>query len=318
MSITQTLTSAPAQPDRTDKVNFSGQVANYLSWESTSRGELITWTTQANALAVQVNADAVTTATSATMLDNAIAAVGAPLWVTGTTYAIGNVRLDVLNTYKPYLRLTNGDGSTHPSADAANWQLLNGSPSFKTIGGVSLLGSTDISFKTIGGVSLLGSTDIQKSLTVVSTTGAWVATSTCVEVTVIGGGGGAYFTSGTATAGGATSFIGQTVTITAPGGGAATTTSDGYSGNIGTNGDLNGRGSEGTSPNYDEGVSLLGRGGYGQGGRGARQGAGGSYAIKLYTNLVIGTSYTCTIGANGNGSDGSGRDGIKGCIIIKT
>ena len=104
MSITQTLTSAPALPDRLDKVNFSGQVATYLSWESTSRGELINWTTQANALAAQCDADAVTSQEAQAVLQTAISVVSAAKWNASTVYAIDNVL--IAPDYNAY-RVTN-------------------------------------------------------------------------------------------------------------------------------------------------------------------------------------------------------------------
>jgi|CXWL01.1.fsa_nt_gi hypothetical protein len=54
---------------------------------------------------------------------NALAAAGAfdaDLWVSGTTYAIGDLTWSPID-YAVYRRITNGAGTTDPSADATNW-----------------------------------------------------------------------------------------------------------------------------------------------------------------------------------------------------
>jgi hypothetical protein len=48
MEITQALTPPPAYPDRTDRINFSEEVAAYLSWWATHNTEIGAWTSQAN------------------------------------------------------------------------------------------------------------------------------------------------------------------------------------------------------------------------------------------------------------------------------
>ncbi len=52
----------------------------------------------------------------------AIAAAGATMWVSGTTYAIGDKRESPANG-RIYRRLTVGAGTTDPSADATNWAI---------------------------------------------------------------------------------------------------------------------------------------------------------------------------------------------------
>jgi hypothetical protein len=47
------------------------------------------------------------------------------IWVTGTTYARGDVRWSPTN-YLDYVRLTAGAGSTDPATDSTNWQLVTG------------------------------------------------------------------------------------------------------------------------------------------------------------------------------------------------
>lgn len=52
-----------------------------------------------------------------------VAGAGAPAWVSGTTYAIGDVRYSPV-TFKTYRRRTAGAGTVDPSADKANWSDL--------------------------------------------------------------------------------------------------------------------------------------------------------------------------------------------------
>lgn len=78
--------------------------------------ELDPYGTAANALAVEVEENALKAEAAAGELGNAV-------WVSGTSYTAGEVRyspVDFLN----YRRKTNGAGTTDPSVDVTNWQLL--------------------------------------------------------------------------------------------------------------------------------------------------------------------------------------------------
>ena len=50
----------------------------------------------------------------------AASAAGASIWVSGTTYAIGDARYSPINV-QVYRRITAGAGTTDPSQDSANW-----------------------------------------------------------------------------------------------------------------------------------------------------------------------------------------------------
>ena len=52
--------------------------------------------------------------------------VTAPVWVSGTTYSIGDVRVSPIH-WQSYRRITSGAGTTDPSADATNWALVTNS-----------------------------------------------------------------------------------------------------------------------------------------------------------------------------------------------
>ena len=61
-------------------------------------------------------------ATSATAAANSALIAGATIWVSGTTYAIGDARFSPIN-YQTYRRTTSGAGTTDPSLDTTNWTL---------------------------------------------------------------------------------------------------------------------------------------------------------------------------------------------------
>ena len=103
------LTPAPASPDRSDSATFSARAIALDDW---TKNFLVP------ELQVAINSaynNAVEAGVSATT-------AGAILWVSGTTYAIGNVRTSPL-TALPYRRKTAGAGTTDPSLDGTNWVL---------------------------------------------------------------------------------------------------------------------------------------------------------------------------------------------------
>lgn len=76
----------------------------------------------ANAQATYANAQEVATNTAAVALNTASVAsyANAIAWITGTTYAIGDVRYAPANR-QIYRRVIAGAGTTDPSLDATNW-----------------------------------------------------------------------------------------------------------------------------------------------------------------------------------------------------
>lgn len=109
------ITPLPTPPSRNDPTNFSARGDAFL-------GALPAFATEANALATQVNADSITASGAASA---AAAQVDATAWVSGTTYAQGDIVWSPIN-YLAYRRKTNGAGSTDPSADAINWVQATG------------------------------------------------------------------------------------------------------------------------------------------------------------------------------------------------
>lgn len=51
---------------------------------------------------------------------------GPRVWVSGTTYAIGNIVLSPADNYQQYVRITNGAGTTDPASDTTNYRPYGG------------------------------------------------------------------------------------------------------------------------------------------------------------------------------------------------
>ena len=136
-TITQTLTTPTTAPSRGQTPTvFNVNADARLAWQATNTTELGTWAGQANTVAGEVNTDAATAATQAgnasTSATNALASEDAAaasstatIWVSGTTYAVGDVRFSA-SDFLSYRRKTIGAGTTDPSADATNWAFLPG------------------------------------------------------------------------------------------------------------------------------------------------------------------------------------------------
>lgn len=117
--------AAPVVPDSSVATpTFDAQYEAFNTWQKNELQPKI------NALATNVKAnadDAYTSATTAsaaaTVASGALSAMGAVTWVSGTTYAIGDVRYSPINM-QSYRRKTTGAGTTDPSTDTTNWAYL--------------------------------------------------------------------------------------------------------------------------------------------------------------------------------------------------
>lgn len=116
------ISALPTPPSRQDPTNFNDRADAFL-------GALPLFQSEANALQTDVNQkqlDATYSATLAAASELAAAnTAGATIWVSGTTYSIGANRFSPIN-FRTYRRKTAGAGTTDPSTDATNWQLLTG------------------------------------------------------------------------------------------------------------------------------------------------------------------------------------------------
>ena len=125
------ITALGTPPSTSDPTNFDTRADALF-------GQLPTTVTEINALgtvtynnavdaynsATTAAADAASSAANAAL---ASAAAGAILWVSGTTYAIGDRRFSPTNGLT-YRRLTVGAGTTDPAADTTNWQIVQVAP----------------------------------------------------------------------------------------------------------------------------------------------------------------------------------------------
>ena len=131
-----TITTMPPAPQPTDSVE------DFNSKAFAQSAALAGFVTETNLVAGEVNANAVAAAASAVTAqghaddafassqaaqNSAITAAsssGAALWVSGTTYALGDVVWSPATRYS-YRRIVAGAGATDPSADPTNWALAS-------------------------------------------------------------------------------------------------------------------------------------------------------------------------------------------------
>ena len=130
-----TVTFSPA-PSRREPGTFSDRGDSVLSQAQTAINE-------ANALEANVNAKEVSAVNAAASAEAAAASMGAPKWVSGATYAIGDAVWSPI-TYTAYRRKTAGDGVTDPSADTTNWASIGVSTAANTFTGLQTMPSVKI------------------------------------------------------------------------------------------------------------------------------------------------------------------------------
>ncbi len=122
-----TITALPTAPSRADPENFRARADALLT-------ALPTFVTQANQLSADANtaqSNAADSAASAAASSSSAAAsasaaavsAGVSIWVSGTTYAIGDNRFSPANK-QTYRRLTAGAGTIDPASDPTNWTRL--------------------------------------------------------------------------------------------------------------------------------------------------------------------------------------------------
>lgn len=130
MSVTTppTITALPTPPTTADPTSFDTRMDSLLT-------ALVAHVTETNAASSNVYDNAVDAAASAASAAisapaaaasavAAAASAGASIWVSGTTYSIGDARYSPANR-RVYRRLTAGAGTTDPSADGTNWAIVD-------------------------------------------------------------------------------------------------------------------------------------------------------------------------------------------------
>ena len=125
MTVTALPTPAPARTQT--QTAFDTAYAAHIAALPTFISEFNTDAATVNANSTSAAASAATATTQAT---NAAASAtassassGVTIWVSGTTYAVGNVRFSPID-FLSYRRKTAGAGTTDPSADTTNWAKL--------------------------------------------------------------------------------------------------------------------------------------------------------------------------------------------------
>lgn len=130
------MTAPPTAPSRSSPSTFSTRSDAWLSWVEVSYSPEIVIAqgnvydnavdcyTNAVAGAASAAAALVSQGAAASSANSAASSANATIWVSGTTYAIGDCRWSPSNRYV-YRRITSGAGTTDPSADATNWALAS-------------------------------------------------------------------------------------------------------------------------------------------------------------------------------------------------
>lgn len=110
-----------------------------------------------------------TSVSSTAFVQTAVAAAitaigaGASMWVSGTTYALGNVVWSPSN-YQTYRRIIAGAGTTDPASDATNWVLVSGN--------VQTTATQTLTNKTLDAPVITGGASISGNVSVVGTVSA--------------------------------------------------------------------------------------------------------------------------------------------------
>ncbi len=118
----------PTPPSTSDPTNFDSRGDAFFAALPAFQTEedALKANVYANATGTYNNAVEVAANTIAVAANSALAAgyAGATVWVSGTTYALYDVRFSPINQ-RSYRRIIAGAGTTDPSADATNWALID-------------------------------------------------------------------------------------------------------------------------------------------------------------------------------------------------
>lgn len=284
------ISGLPTPPDPNDRATYNVRA---YPW-SVAQGVLAT---EVAAVASNVYQNALEAVASATIVENAVVAIDVIPWVSGTTYAIGDVRYSPTDA-QTYRRKTAGAGTTDPSTDTTNW--------------------TRVTFRANASTPF---TKVTSSSTIAPPAGA-----ISVEITCTGGGAGGYPTnayggggggggtaikymqitgaesfvcvigagSGGTTSPGGNSTVTGSATLTGFGGEVGVAASYGGAGGVASGGDINMPGGAGTTGN---GSSIVGMGG---------------------SSYFAGQNHSTLVGAPNTGQGGnSGNSGGSGVITFK-
>jgi hypothetical protein len=162
------ITILPAPPQRSDPINFATRADAFLTAIPIFAVEANTLATDVNSKQVAASTSASSASSSATAASTSASAASASqiaaaasetaaaassssvAWVSGATYAVGNVRYSPIN-FLSYRRKLAGSGVTDPSNDPTNWAPLTAGDGTSTgTGSVVLNNSPTLISPTLG------------------------------------------------------------------------------------------------------------------------------------------------------------------------
>lgn len=113
--------AVPDFPALSDRTTYNAKAYAWaVHMDVTYGAEMMALASNTYNNAVEAAASAATATTQAAAAADSAVLAGATAWVSGTTYAVGDVRYSLINL-QTYRRSTAGAGTTDPSADTANW-----------------------------------------------------------------------------------------------------------------------------------------------------------------------------------------------------
>lgn len=133
------ISTLPTPPSRQDPANFADNADAFLGALPDFQSETNAAGTYIDGIGTQVDADktaaaasataastsATNAANSATAAANSAASAGGVLWVSGTSYSVGDVVYSPID-FQNYRCIQATSGTTDPSLDVTNWLVLNG------------------------------------------------------------------------------------------------------------------------------------------------------------------------------------------------
>jgi hypothetical protein len=186
-----TISPLPTPPSRsTDPANFAIEADAFIAALPEFQTDANAQAAYLDGLADDVTADVAAAAASAadaleSEVNAAASAASASFaadvsaWVSGATYTVGTCVFSLID-FQTYRRITNGAGTTDPSADATNWVALGGASGgniIKAIASGTLSDGSEVVVNSDGTVSAVSSTITQLATPTISPNGGGISAS---------------------------------------------------------------------------------------------------------------------------------------------